>query len=72
MAYDPHEIVTINLRRRWVLTNRDELCEITNMFDASGDETDDLEQVSTAVARLDDNTWFTVDVNMFDPPKPAN
>lgn len=67
-----HEIVSINLRRRWAITNRDELCEITNFFDSDGEETNDYEQATTAVARLDEETWFSIDVREFDPPEKSN
>lgn len=72
MSTDKHEIVSINLRKRWAITNRDELCEITNLFDEEGDETDDLEQAYSAVAKLDDNNWFTIDISEFNPPERAS
>lgn len=40
-----------------------EVCEITNMFDAWGEETDDTESAVVFVARRSDEEWLTVEID---------
>nr|WP_162248999.1 hypothetical protein [Agrobacterium tumefaciens] len=36
------------------------VCEITNMFDGNGDETDDFNSAVVGIVRVGDDEWFTV------------
>lgn len=38
-------------------------CPVTNLFDASGDETDDTDEACSAVVRLFDGKWMSVCIN---------
>jgi hypothetical protein len=42
-------------------------CPITNLFDAEGDETDDIDEATAAVAKIDDDNWLSIDLTQFDP-----
>lgn len=59
-------IWAVNVLARAALTNDDRLCTITNMFDDRGEETNDPTEAVAAVAQLDDETWFSIDLRQFD------
>lgn len=59
-------IVAINRTDRLALASDDRLCEITNMFDAEGEETDDVEDATAAVVRYADDKWFTITLADYD------
>lgn len=59
-------IWAVNVNKRTALTNRDEVCTITNLYDSAGDETNDSDKAVTAVARLRDDVWFSIDLTQFD------
>ena len=53
-------IAAVNLTTRLVILDDDRVFPIEVFFDCTGDETDDLNQATQAVAGADD-TWFTFD-----------
>lgn len=55
-------IVAVNVPSRLALTDTDRICEITNLYNEDGEETDDEDEAVTAVARLDDHNWFAIDL----------
>ena len=59
------DIAAINVQARTALASDDTLCEITNLFDLDGDETEDEDTALTAVIRYDDTHWFTVKLSDF-------
>jgi hypothetical protein len=61
------EIVAVNRAERFALTDSGDICPITNLFDAFGDETDDASDAVAAVARIDADHWFTIDLTQFEP-----
>lgn len=63
---DTREIVAVNRQQRFALTNRGEVCPITNLIDAFGDETDDPFEAVAAVAELDADHWFSIDLTQFE------
>jgi hypothetical protein len=60
------DVVAVNRGQRFVLTDRGDVCPITNMFDAFGDETDDPAEAVTAVAELDADHWLAIDLTQFE------
>ena len=56
----------MNRAKRFALTDRGEVCQITNLFDAYGDETDDPFEAVAAVAELDASHWFSIDLTQFE------
>jgi hypothetical protein len=59
-------VVAVNCAQRVALTEGGEVCPITNLFDPFGDETDDFEEATSAVAKLDADHWFSIDLTQFD------
>lgn len=57
-----HRIVAVNVPNRLALTDTDRICEITNLYNEDGEETDDEDEAVTAVARLDDRNWFAIEL----------
>lgn len=53
-------IEAINRADMIAVTDDGRVGTITNMFDADGEETDDIEEAITAVIRLADDEWYTV------------
>jgi len=45
------------------------LGEITNLFDAEGEDTDDVALAVVAVVKLADDEWCTVDLTAFQPAR---
>lgn len=60
-------IVAVNRAQRFALTDRGDVCPIRNFFDAFGDETDDPSEAIAAVAELDADHWFSIDLTKFEP-----
>ena len=60
------EISFVSTQDMLAFTDEGDLCEITNMFDEHGDETTCRSEAVFAVAKLDDNNWFTVDLSAFE------
>lgn len=63
---DTREIVAVNRAKRLALTDRGEVCPLTNLFDAYGDETDDPIEAIAAVAKLDADHWFSIDLTQYE------
>lgn len=59
-------IVAVNLTGRIALANDDTICDITNLLDADGDETDNPDEAIAAVACYDDETWFSIRLDDFE------
>jgi hypothetical protein len=60
------EVVAVNRAMLFALTNRGEVCQITNLIDAFGDETSDPFDAVAAVAALDVDHWFCIDLTQFE------
>lgn len=54
------DIEVINRADRTAVTDDGRVGTITNLFDADGDETDNIEDAITAVIRLADDEWYTI------------
>lgn len=61
------EIVAVNRTGRFALTDRGDICPIRNFFGAYGEETDDPDWAISAVAELDAENWFSIDLTQFEP-----
>lgn len=61
------EIIAVNREQRFALTDRGDICPIRNFFDAFGDETDEPFEAVAAIAELDADNWFSIDLTQFDP-----
>lgn len=55
--------MTYSLADRLLIDEDGEVCEITNMFDAWGEETDDTQAAVVFVARRSDEEWLTVEID---------
>lgn len=53
-------IVAINRGLRFALTRDDRIAPLTNLKDADGDETDDIDEAVTAVARVSAGIWVVI------------
>jgi hypothetical protein len=49
-----------NLGLRILIDHDGAVCEITNMYDADGDQTDNSDQVVAFVAKRSSHEWLTV------------
>jgi|JI8StandDraft_1071087.scaffolds.fasta_scaffold323891_2 hypothetical protein len=56
-------IIAINVHARLALASDDTECEITTLFDADGEETDDEDEAVAAVIRYADNSWFSIELS---------
>ncbi|SMF65816.1 hypothetical protein SAMN02982989_3409 [Xaviernesmea oryzae] len=56
----PRVIAAVNRSHMMAVTDDGLVCEITNMFDADGEETDDFNSAIVGVVRVGDDEWFTV------------
>lgn len=54
------DIAAVNGSHMIAVTDDGLVCEITNMFDADGDETDDFSAAVVGIVRVSDDEWFTV------------
>lgn len=54
------DIEAINRADMIAVTDDGRVGTITNMFDADGEEADDIEDAIAAVIRLADDEWYTV------------
>lgn len=63
---DDQHVRYVNLRQRLAVTDTDQNCEITNMFDSDGDETTDIDLAVTAVVKLAEDRWETIMMRDFD------
>ncbi|WP_037076088.1 hypothetical protein [Neorhizobium vignae] len=61
------EIEAINCSGRVALAADGRVGHITNLFDAEGNETDDVATAISAVVKLADDQWLTVDLLAFQP-----
>ncbi len=61
------DIESVNTKARIAFTDDGQLCEITNLFDADGDETAGADEAVAAVVKLPDGRWAAVDLTAFDP-----
>jgi hypothetical protein len=61
------EIVAVNREKRFALTDRGDVCPITSFYDRFGDDTDDPFEAISAVAELDADHWFAIDLTKFEP-----
>lgn len=59
-------IVAVDITNRLALASDDRLCEITNLFDSDGEETDDPDEATSAVVRYDDGKWFSLSLLDYD------
>lgn len=59
------DIVSVNIALRQAMTDTGKRFEITNLFDAEGDETADADVAVAAVAKLADDCWLSVDLTAF-------
>ncbi|CAD7023172.1 hypothetical protein REJC140_00117 [Pseudorhizobium endolithicum] len=59
------DVVSVNVALRQAVTDTGKRCEITNLFDEEGDETDDASAAVAAVAKLADDRWLSVDLTAF-------
>lgn len=57
---------SINLNDRTFIDEDGAICTITNMMDAWGEETDELDMVRVIVARRADDQWLTVSLEDFE------
>jgi hypothetical protein len=62
-------INAINRDQRLAVTDDGQVCQITNLFDRDGDETDNAEAAVVAVVKLADEEWLTVDLTAFGTAK---
>lgn len=66
------DVLAINLNARRAMRTDGELCEITNMLDCDGDETNDPEEALAVVVDLGEDAgegrWAAVDVADFVEP----
>lgn len=60
------DIEAINRADMIAVTDDGRVGTITNLFDADGEETDDIEDAITAVIRLADDEWYTVALDDYD------
>lgn len=60
-------IQAVNVRGRLALTADGVECEITNLLDIDGDETDDADAAESAVAALPDGRWAWIKLSEFEP-----
>lgn len=54
------DIAAVNRSHMIAITDDGVICEITNMFDCDGEETDDFNSAVVGVVRVGDDEWFTV------------
>ncbi|MBP2508107.1 hypothetical protein J2855_001742 [Agrobacterium tumefaciens] len=54
------DIAAVNLSHMIAVTDDGIVCEITNMFDGNGDETDDFNSAVVGIVRVGDDELFTV------------
>jgi hypothetical protein len=59
------EIEAINCSDRVALANDGRMGQITNLFDADGHDTNDIAAAISAVVKLADDEWLTVDLTAF-------
>lgn len=59
------EVLSVSVSRREAVTDTGLRCQITNLFNAAGAETDDDDAIA-AVAKLDDHHWFSIDLTQFE------
>ncbi len=59
-------IVAVNVQARQALASDDRLCEITNLYDSDGEETNDPDEATGAVVRYDDGKWFSLSLLDYD------
>lgn len=63
------EISAVNCSERMAVAEDGRLGEITNLFDAEGEDTDDVALAVVAVVKLADDEWCTVDLTGFQPAR---
>lgn len=61
------DIVAVCRSKRLAITDQDVVCPITNFIDDMGDETDDPTIACTAVVKVRDDLWLTIDLRDYDP-----
>lgn len=54
------DIAAINREDLIAITDDGIVGTITNLFDANGDDTDDISEAVSAVVRISDDEWFVV------------
>jgi len=60
------DVAFLQLSHGLVILDDGRVCEITQMFDRFGDETEDPSQAMAAVARLPSGNWLSIDLSMFE------
>ena len=55
--------ISYNLAERVLIYNDGTVCEITNLLDADGDETDDIDDAAMVVCQMANGQWLTIRVN---------
>lgn len=53
---------SFNLGQRLYIDEDGTLCEITNMYDSDGDETEESDRTVVIVVKRSDTEWLTVNV----------
>lgn len=60
------DIAVVSFASKIAITDSDVICEITGMYAASGDETDDPSEAVSAVALSPSGTWFAINLRAFE------
>jgi len=62
-------IEAINRRQRLALTDDGQICEITNLFDSEGEETNDYALAVAGVVKISETCWVAVDFALYVPQR---
>lgn len=63
---DAPDVVAVNLEMRRALLSTGSVVPVTDMFDADGDETEELSEVRIFVCGEEASGWFTCDMREFE------
>lgn len=58
----------INEYSRVAMLSDDTICEVTDLLDEFGDETDDPDDASIVIVKINENAWCTVELEAIDLP----
>lgn len=59
-------MAALNLAQRLFIDDDGTLCQITNMFDADGEDTDEPDMCATFVAKRSEGEWIADDARNYD------
>lgn len=57
--------MAVNFNTGLVWLDTDEYCVIEHLYDSFGEETDDMDEATTAIAPMLDGRWIVVDLTQY-------